>query len=363
MAEPQPQIALTAIRSPESEGFIASTLYSQGWSINFRALDCQSLLTFLKDKESSQWVLLISTDCDGLTEEILAHLRKVTKQVILFQSSADDHSTYSDAISVPDSSLTLIALMRGTLRTPLIRSQLQRESAKRAKVIAIGSISGGLGCTTFAINLASEIASLNKKTALVDAHAYAPAIAALLGQRGLQQGSQPRQISPGLWAQEITRAEISEGIESLDRTISDFDCVVIDIGVVRDLAANLSGRRWSSEALIWVSNFADELILLSVGDHLGIERLKSLTVELATNSIKPAISFLHTQRPLEKRSGGQSEKFSKLVTPLRPRRILELPHDARSLHAAESEQMTLLESNEKSLLRKAIARIAGEVIS
>jgi len=48
---------------------------------------------------------------------------------------------------------------------------------------------------------------------------------------------------------------------------------------------------------------------------------------------------------------------------LRPRRILELPHDARSLHAAESEQMTLLESNEKSLLRKAIARIAGEVIS
>jgi hypothetical protein len=86
-------------------------------------------------------------------------------------------------------------------------------------------------------------------------------------------------------------------------------------------------------------------------------------VELATNSIKPAISFLHAQRPLVKRSGGQSEKFLKLVTPLRPRRILELPHDARSLHAAENEQMTLLESNEKSLLRKAIARIAGEVIS
>lgn len=363
MAESQPQIALTAIRNPESEGFIASTLFSQGWSVNFRALDCQSLLAFLKDQDGSQWVLLISTDCDGLTEETLAYLRKVTKQLILFQSSADDHSTYSNVIAVPDSSLTLIALMRGTLRSPLIRSQLQREAVRRAKVIAIGSISGGLGCTTLAINLASEIAAHNKKTALIDAHAYAPAIASLLGQRGLQQGSQPRQIAPGFWAQEITRAEISDGIESLDRTTSDFDFVVIDIGVVRDLAANLSGRRWSSEALIWVSNFADELILVAVGDHLGIERLKTLTAELATNSIKPTISFLHMQRPLEKRSGGHSEKFLKLVTPLRPRRILELPHDARSLHAAESEQMTLLESNEKSLLRKAIARIAGEVIS
>lgn len=363
MAEPQPQIAVTAIRDPDSEGFIARTLFSQGWSINFRALDCQSLLGFLNDIESAQWVLLISTDCEGLTPEILLHLRKVTKQVILLHSSAGENSSYPDAIAIPDSPLNLIALMRGTLRSPLIRSTLHREGARRAKVIAIGSCSGGIGCTTFAINLASEIAAQNKKTALIDAHAFTPSIAALLGQRGLQQSSEPRQIAPGLWAGELTRAEISEGIDSLDRSTSDFDCVIIDLGTIRDLASNLSGRRWSSEALIWVSNNADELILLSTGDTLGIERLKSLTVELATNSIKPAISFLHMQRPLEKRSGGNSEKFLKLVTPLRPRRILQLPHDARSLHAAESEQMTLLESNERSPLRKAIARIAGEVIS
>ena len=362
MVETMLQIAITAIRDPESEGFIASTLHSQGWSINFRALDCQSLLEFLKGKESSQLVLLISTDCDGLTPEILLHLRKVTKQVILLQVSTEE-SSYPDAIAVPDSALNLIALMRATLRSPLIRSQLQRETTRRAKVIAIGSISGGIGCTTFAINLASEISTQNKKTALIDAHACAPAIAALLGQRGLQQSSQPRQIAPGLWAQEITREEISEGIQSLDRSTTDFDFVIIDLGIIRDLASNLSGRRWSSESLIWVSNNADELILLTACDHLGIERLKSLTGELATNSIKPAISFLHVQRPFEKRSSDNSEKFLKLVTPLRPRRILHIPHDARSLHAAESEQVTLLESNEKSVLRKAIARIAGEVIS
>jgi Flp pilus assembly CpaE family ATPase len=82
-----------------------------------------------------------------------------------------------------------------------------------------------------------------------------------------------------------------------------------------------------------------------------------------TNSIKPAISFVQVQRPLEKRSNPKSENFLKLVTPLKPRRILQYPHDARSVYQAQNEQTTLKDSNEKSLLRKAIARIAGEVAS
>ena len=363
MVEPKPQVAITAIRDPESEGFIASTLFSQGWSINFRALDCQSLAAFLADIDSSQWVLLISTDFEGLTEEILLHLRQVTKQVILFQASTVGSDAYPDAIVLPATSLDLIALMRGTLRSPLIRTSVSGETARRAKVIAVAAISGGTGCTTFAINLAAEIAHQDKKTLLLDADAYTPAISAMLGQRGLQHGGQARQISPGLWAQEFTQVDISQGIESLSRHIIEFDYIIIDLGTISDFAANLSGRRWSSEALIWVSNHGDELILLSTSNHVGMERLKVLSSALAINAIKPSLSFLQVLRPLEKRANQSSEKFLKVVTPLRPRRILQIPYDARSLYAAESEQLTLLESNEKSLLRKAIARIAGEVTS
>jgi cellulose biosynthesis protein BcsQ len=363
MAEPKPQIAITAIRDPESEGFIASTLFSQGWSINFRALDCQSLIAFLKDTDSTKWVLLISTDFDGLTDETLQYLRQVTRQIILFQSSTVRSDVYPDAIDVPATSLDLIALMRGTLRSPLMRTSIFRESARRAKVIGVAAVSGGTGCTSFAVNLASEIAHQGKKTLLLDADAHAPAISAMLGQRGLQQGSQARQISPGLWAQEFTQADISQGIESLNRHIIEFEYIIIDLGTISDFASNLSGRRWSSEALIWVSNYGDELILISTSDHVGMERLKVLSSALATNAIKPSLSFLQIPRPLEKRANQSSEKFLKVVTPLRPRRILQIPYDARSLSAAESEQLTLLESNEKSLLRKAIARIAGEVAS
>lgn len=361
MVEPQLNSAITAIRSSETEGFVASTLFSQGWSINFRALDAQSLITYANETDTMQSILLISTDCEGLTPDIYNQLKKLVAKVILFHVSAQDRLNYSDALPIPATALELIALVRGTLRMPLIRTSLPSPGQRRAKIIAIASVSGGLGCTTLAINLAAEIAALDKKSIVIDAHPFAPAIAALLGQRGLRHSGEPRQILQNVFAHEITQAQISEGIQSLDESVHDFDFVVIDLGTIQDFASNISGRRWSSEVLIWVSNLADEIFFLSTNDYVGSERLKILTRDLASNSIKPAISFLQVHRPLEKKPHSNNESFLKLVTPLKPKRILHYPYDARSVYAAHNEQCTLLESNEKSPLRKAIARIAGEV--
>ena len=363
MAETNINTAITAIRSSEAEGFVASTLFSQGWSINFRALDIQSLLTFIDEGERSKSFLFISEDCEGLTPLILNNLKNLVAKVIIFQGSTDNRQIFPESLPIPATALELISLMRGTLRSPLIRTALQSKSKRRAKVIGIASASGGLGCTTFALNLASECAALNKISLVIDAHAYAPSLAALLGQRGLHQSKEPRQISQYLYAHEVTQPEISEGAQSLESFLQDYDILVIDLGTIQDFASNISGRRWSSEVLIWVSTFADELFFLSASDSVGLERLKSLTRDLATNSIKPSISFMQVQRPLEKRIRTNSESFLKLVTPLKPQRIIYYPYDARSVHAAQSEETTLLESNDKSLLRKAIADIAGEVIS
>jgi len=363
MAEPQPNSAITAIRSSETEGFVASTLFSQGWSINFRALDAQSLITFVQESGASQSILVMSTDCEGLTLDIYNQLKTLAAKVILFQVSEHDRISFPEALPMPSTALELIAVVRGTLRMPLIRSSLQSPGRHSAKVFAIASVSGGLGCTTLAINLASELAALDKKTIVIDAHPYAPAIATLLGQRGLRNSGEPRNISQNMFAYEITQSQISEGIQSLEVFVHDFDFVVIDLGTIQDFASNISGRRWSSEVLIWVGNVADEIFFLSTSDYVGSERLKVLTQDLSSNSIKPAISFLQAQRPMEKKAHNSNANFLKVVTTLKPRRILQFPYDARSVYAAHQEQSTLLESNEKSLLRKAIARIAGEVAS
>jgi len=363
MVDPQPNIAITGIRSPDAEGFIASTLFSQGWSINFRALDSQSLLEYLREKESAHAILLLSADCEGLTPEIVSQLKKLVAKVIIFQAAAQDCLIYPDAMQIPATPLELVALMRGTLRSPLIRTSLQTVVTRRAKVFAIASPSGGLGCTTFALNLAAELAVIAKKCLLIDAHPYSPAIASMLGQRGLHHSDEPRQLSQHLFVYEMTQAQLSQGIETLEQSMDVYDYLIIDLGTINEIAANLSGRRWSGETFIWVSNFADELIFLAATDSVGIQRLQSLTRDLSINSMRPEISFLQVQRPLEKRSNINSESFLKLITPLKPRRILHYPYDARSAYVAQGEETTLLESNEKSALRKAIARIAGELIS
>jgi hypothetical protein len=55
------------------------------------------------------------------------------------------------------------------------------------------------------------------------------------------------------------------------------------------------------------------------------------------------------------------EAFLATARTIGPKKILTYPADARSISMAESEQASLYESNEKSLLRKSIASLAGEV--
>ena len=43
---------ITAISASETEGFIAGTLFAQGWSVVFRAIDWQSLEEFVTEKST-----------------------------------------------------------------------------------------------------------------------------------------------------------------------------------------------------------------------------------------------------------------------------------------------------------------------
>ena len=45
MSELEMPTVITAIANPEAEGFVAGTLYAQGWNVVFRAIDWSSLHT------------------------------------------------------------------------------------------------------------------------------------------------------------------------------------------------------------------------------------------------------------------------------------------------------------------------------
>jgi hypothetical protein len=48
MSELEMPTVITAIANSEAEGFVAGTLYAQGWNVVFRAIDWASLQTYLQ---------------------------------------------------------------------------------------------------------------------------------------------------------------------------------------------------------------------------------------------------------------------------------------------------------------------------
>lgn len=356
-------IAVTAIRDSESEGFVTSTLYSQGWDINFRALDFESLISYLQTQESQPIYVLISTDFDGLSATKLHHLSSMAQKIIIFQASHEDGDSYPDAIPLPKDPLELISLMRGSLRTPMIRPRRISTVQRIAKVVALSSVSGGVGCSTFAYNLAIELTALERRVLLVDADPYSPSQSVLLGERGLHLTGQGKRISHLLQALECTQENISACMEVLEHGLGEFDFIVLDLGQVRDIASQLSGRRWSSQVFTWVSNCADSLYIMAPSDRVGLERLRSLVSQLTQNAMKPSFNFIQVMRQIGKRENKGGEKFLQIVTPLRPGNIAEYPFDPRSVLKAENEESSLLDSNERGVVRRAIADLAGELAS
>ena len=351
----------TAIRGAEFEGFVAGTLFGQGWNVTYRALDIHSLLAYLDSAPQAISLLLISTDVEGLTTDSLQEIERRGIKYFLFAATSSAPDLYPGSIAQPSSSLDLLGLIRGSLRTPMIRGH--RKEKARARTIAIASPSPTSGCTTLTINLGAELAQLGHKVLIVDAHAYFPTFAIRLGERGLNSSMEYRNISPELWALEITQSEIGGAVTALERARTEFDFILIDQGVIKDFPAVLTGRRWCSEIFIWISTFAEELWIMSKADLVALERLRLFGTELARNSIKPELSFIHALSGVAKRNKSDGDSFLQIATPLRPARVLQYPWDSRSVLAAEDGRSTLVESNERGILRKTIAHLAGELTS
>lgn len=361
MDRPLQNLAITAISDSEDEGFLASSLFNSGWQVQFRALDFPSLETFLADNQLPQVTVLLSTDLVGLSADGISKISKKGYPVYLFSSSSVVVFEGHPVMPFPKSALELIALLRGSFRAPLLRSQAEIENKVRARSIAVSSVLAGSGGTTLAINVAAELSLSGARVLLVDANSDAPAIATLLDGRGLRQRDDFSNIAENLWAMEFTQESIARDVERLYQSQFEFDFVVLDIGVMRDFPQVLTGKRWSGEAINWVSNNCDSLLLLSRSDLLSLQRLRNLAQLISQNPIKPTLKFVHMMRPHGKAGNEADLAFLDCISSLSSEKALALPIDLRSVQGAQKERATLYESAERSPLRRVIADLAGQL--
>ena len=70
MSELEMPTVITAISSAETEGFIAGTLFAQGWSVVFRAIDWESLEHFIKTNQDMARgaILIFGSDLPGVSK-------------------------------------------------------------------------------------------------------------------------------------------------------------------------------------------------------------------------------------------------------------------------------------------------------
>ncbi len=365
MSDPELPTVITAIANPEIESFVAGTLYAQGWSVIFRAIDSEALESFIKSSPESACgaIVIFAPDLSGITHERMDAITPKVKQLIGFSNTPSKDPSFGELHAMPITSTDLISLVRGYIRAPLLRqnTQLSRQ-ARRSHVLAVGSAGSYTGCTTLAINIAMELSIIEKATLLIDANFRAPSIAALLSVRNVQSEAGWRSIAPSLCITEISQEQALSLDTFMNQATQSFDHIIIDLGSISGLSNRLTDRRWTSTMTTWSCDQGDELMVIARPDVLGLHRLEQVASLIQKTSIRTALSFTLNMRSQGRKGSQEEAKFHAVTTPLHPRKLRVIPRDTRAITAAQAQKSTLIEVNERSGLRKSIAAIASELV-
>jgi hypothetical protein len=351
----EPPLVITAISDPDFEGLVSSALFTQGWSVVARALDFSELQKALASNSSGKLLVIFSTDLPGATA---SDIKEITKGKNLFFGFSDETGSdrgFANISPRPRSPEELLLVILENVRTtsgraPLIHAPLNIS----AQVIAIGGVRHSTGTTTFAINVAQELALMGSRTLLVDANFPAPALATLLDLRHLAGESKWREVSPLFSALELTQEKLEFFNELIQEAGERFEKIVIDLGSVTHLASEISDRRWSAKIKIWASRNADDFCLASNFELLSQKALEDFSQSAGKLSLKPKLHLLKVQTSLKQSQ--TSKKFDLGVPKFES--FWSLPWDPRSCQSAIAERATLFQVAERGALRKEICAIA-----
>lgn len=366
MSELEMPVVITAIASAEAEGFIAGTLFAQGWSIIFRAIDWDSLECFIHSNQevARGALLLFASDLPGISNTKVDAIASKISQSIGFSVGQQLSSEFTQLHELPKATTDLVTLVRGFVRAPLLHGLSTPQRADRkAHVVALGSAGSYTGCTMVAINLAMELSILEKSTLLIEGNYRAPSIANFLAMRNISSDSEWKSIAPHLSLAEITQDHASEIVEFMLRAAEEFEYIIIDLGSISGLSNRLTDRRWTSTMTTWCCDQADELMIISRADQLGAYRLAQVVELLKNTSLCASLSFILNMKSPGKRGENEEAKFLTCTTPLKPIRVRSIQKDSRAVVAAEDERATLVEINVRSNARKSIADLARELKS
>jgi hypothetical protein len=251
---PQLQV-VTAISDSDCEDFVSQLLFSQGWSIIYRAIDMAGLMEFLEARNGDlRTVVIFKSDLPNFSAEML-------------ESSANSKVKNICIDDIEINSHKLMTFIRGQLRLPLIATasqnsqNLQVPAVLKPCVITITGTVGAPGRSSVALNIANYLAATSQVN-LFDADTRAPALDYFIGRAGNNH-------------ENLNLISLISQEKSIEVTIGKSSSVsIVDLGPLPPLTEVVNDRRWQAGFINRTLEETTTLIYLCKSNGLSLIRLE-----------------------------------------------------------------------------------------
>jgi len=331
--------AVTAIASATFESLVAKSLYENGWDVEHRVLDARDI------PEQGDYLLLLSLDLEGLTQEILDKVTDSFEKVLVFSPNPHNFFTRLDIYEPSNDSHQVLSIIRGHHRQPL-KQENRQVLRKRAQLHYFFSARAGVGCSTVAANVALELSQKERKVLLIDGDLHFPSLFYYLGARNLDE---PQSITPHLSVVELGSRNSTHLISDLDRWMADYDDLVLDGGPLPSTLELSGDRRLAGVITTWALDFSCKNYVVTTDREIDSYPTTQLLEKL--KSFKSRAEFIRLRNMVERVPRGERNPSEYL-----------LPRDSRNLLKCEREKLLLSEAAGRSPLAKALSQFVTEAL-
>ena len=296
---PQLQV-VTAISDSECEDFVSQLLFSQGWSIIYRAIDMAGLMEFLETRNGDlRTVVIFKRDLPNFSNELLeSAANSKVKNICIDDIEINSHK--------------LMTFIRGQLRLPLIanssvsnsnlieKSQSsQIPSARKPCVITITGTVGAPGRSSVALNIANYLAA-SSQVNLFDADTRAPALEYFIGRAGNNH-------------QNLNLVNLVSQEKSIEVTIGKTSNVsIVDLGPLPPLTEVVNDRRWQAGFINRTLEETTTLIYLCKSNGLSLIRLEQFMSQFPVLLRNLPIIYILNQSGSTREDRALSNRFLKM---------------------------------------------------
>lgn len=300
-----PQLeVITAISDADCEDFVSQLLFSQGWSIIYRAIDMPGLVEFLESRGGAlRTVVIYKSDLPDFDSDAMQ----------LFSNSKVTHICIDD---VETNSHKLMTHVRSQLRLPLIAisansansansgkiveaKNIEATQIRKPCVITITGTVGAPGRSSIGLNLANYLA-VESKVSIYDADIRAPALEYFIGRAEKN-------------SENLNLVNLAPQEELAELKIADSSCIsIVDLGSLPPLSEVVNDRRWQAGFINRTLEETTTLIYVCKSNGLSLIRLEQFMTQFPVLLRKLPIIYILNQSGNSREDRALANRFAKM---------------------------------------------------